>query len=189
MKRYVLTVLLFLVLLPVAAAKTKTEIFIEDQPNVATPEDLEDPEPWKEGEAELPPFPKDEDLIEFEVDDVSGRFRYYLDRSSLKVGQDGVIRYVLVITSKSGARNIFFEGMRCDANEYKTYAFGGGKKNEFHPLRKAEWKSMRKNDRTPYRDELKRFYLCHPEYPRAREPKAIIEAIKHNPNLDCVLCD
>jgi hypothetical protein len=166
----------------------RNELFIEDQPNVATPENLEDPEPWKEGKAELPPFPEEENLIEFEVNDPSSSFRYFLDKSALSVGQDGVVRYILVITSKTGARNVFFEGMRCDANEYKTYAFGGGK-GKLQPLRKPEWKEMRKNDRTAYRDELKRFYLCHPEYPVALQPEQIIEVIKYGPSRNCVLCD
>lgn len=185
--RHPLTILLLL-LLPMAVFAARPEIFIEDQPNVSTPENLEEPAPWKEGKTELPPLPKDDDLIEFEVRDPSKHFRYYLDTTSLSVGEDRVVRYILVITSKQGARNVSYEGMRCDTNEFKIYAFGSAK-GKLRPLRKPEWKEMRKNNRTNYRDDLKRFYLCHPEYPRARKPEVIIQSMKYGVGQDCVLCD
>ena len=53
----ILILVLLVSLLPLSAWAARNEIFIEDQPNVATPENLEEPEPWKEGKSELPPLP------------------------------------------------------------------------------------------------------------------------------------
>jgi len=174
----ILLLALLLALLPLSAWAARPEIFIEDQPNVATPENLKDPEPWKEGKSELPPLPKDEDLIEFDVDDPSKPFRYYLDRNSISVGEDEVVRYTLVIVSKRGARNMFYEGMRCNMNEYKTYAFGV--KDEFKAPRVTEWHAMRKNHRTPYRYALWKYYFCEPELHHPRSVEAIIKGLTSN---------
>ena len=153
--------------------------------------ELKDPDAWKESKATLPPFPKDEDLLEFPVEaDTGAALNYFVDSKSLSVGPDGVIRYTLVIVAAQGAKNVMFEGIRCDSNEYKTYAFGAGK-GRFHKLRKPEWKLMLGNNQTEYRKRLRAHYLCHPEFPVARDPQSIIEALKYQDDADrdCTLCD
>ncbi len=105
--------------------------------------EYEEGEAWKEIDIKIPPYPDDSDLMELQLDDPNNRFTYYMDEESLDVSEkDYVVRYTLVIESKSGTRNIFYEGMRCNTLEYKTYAFGTGK-GKFRPSRKPEWKSMR----------------------------------------------
>lgn len=47
---------------------------------------------------------------------------YGLDPATLTVGADGVVRYVLVARSPSGALNVLFEGIRCKTAAVKTYA-------------------------------------------------------------------
>lgn len=179
MMRYLQMILALLLMLAFVSGPVwaRTEIFIEDQPNVATPENLKDPEPWKEGKSELPPFPRDEDLIEFEVNDPSKPFRYYLDSKSLSVGKDQVVRYTLVIASKRGARNVFYEGMRCNMNEYKSYAFGV--KGKLKAARSPEWREMRKNHSTPYRHALWAYYFCEPETHHPRSLEAIIKGLTY----------
>lgn len=86
--------------------------------NAHDPEQL-----WSEEQATLPPFPKDVDLVEFQVS-VGTKNRYFIDASTLAVGGDGVVRYVLVIRAGGGANNVTFEGIRCATGEYKLYASG-----------------------------------------------------------------
>ena len=45
-----------------------------------------------------------------------------LDPDSIAVGTDGVVRYVVVMTSQSGNFNALYEGIRCTTREVKTYA-------------------------------------------------------------------
>ncbi len=51
-------------------------------------------------------------------------FRFFVDRASLSVGKDGVVRYTLVARSPLGAENVSFEGIRCREGTYRVYAFG-----------------------------------------------------------------
>ena len=86
-------------------------------------DDDDEEKPWQEAEFRLPDFPRQENLIPFKV---GARYdtRFYIDGNSLSVGSDGVIRFTLVIDTSSGARNISFEGMRCDTAERRYYATG-----------------------------------------------------------------
>ena len=83
----------------------------------------DDTKTWKEIETQLPPAPRDENLMGFSV---SGASSYYfaVDRKALAIGSDGVFRYTLVATSPQGARNVSYEGIRCQTQEAKIYAIG-----------------------------------------------------------------
>ena len=48
-----------------------------------------------------------------------------LDPDTIRVDKDGVVRYVVVMTSRSGSTSAFFEGIRCSTREVKTYARHG----------------------------------------------------------------
>jgi hypothetical protein len=79
--------------------------------------------PWSEIVAQIPPYPKPENLIEFEAD-AGSPHRFYIDAASISVGEDGVVRYTLMIKSAGGATNVSFEGMRCELRQQKYYAVG-----------------------------------------------------------------
>jgi hypothetical protein len=79
--------------------------------------------PWKEIEPSLPPIPVPENLIPFEASAASPH-RFYIDAASLTVGEDGVVRYTLVVKTAGGAANVTFEGIRCETREQKYYALG-----------------------------------------------------------------
>lgn len=80
-------------------------------------------EQFKELETTLPAFPRDGDLVQFEVNAASSN-RYFIDEKALSIGADGVVRYTLVVKAGGGAVNISYEGMRCDERQSKTYATG-----------------------------------------------------------------
>ncbi len=135
-------------------------------------------EAWKENDLKIPPYPDDSDLMELQLYDPNNRFTYYMDEESLDVSEaDYVVRYTLVIESKSGTRNIFYEGMRCNTLEYKTYAFGTGK-GKFRPSRKPEWKSMLDSGYKKLRMDLMEFYLCDPRK-LPRKKSEIVTRIKY----------
>ena len=67
---------------------------------------------WQEAAVEFPAFPRQEDLLAFYVSAATDN-RFFVDGSTLSIGGDGVVRYVLVIEAAGGARNVSFEGMRC----------------------------------------------------------------------------
>jgi len=78
--------------------------------------------PWEAQKALLPPYPSVASMVPFYVGPVP--FSFFVDRTSVKVGQDGVVRYTLISRSGSGATNISYEGIRCDGYSRRVYAFG-----------------------------------------------------------------
>lgn len=81
---------------------------------------------WQEGPVPEPPAFSTERLLRFEVNPGSSLV-YGIDPQTLRIGSvDRVVRYVVVATSPSGARNVFYEGIRCPSGEVKTYAHHNG---------------------------------------------------------------
>src|SRR5690242_13638733 len=79
--------------------------------------------PWVELQTELPPYPEQENLLQFDAGPASSN-THYVDGASITVGEDGVVRYTLVIKSPTGAMNVSYEGIRCQTEEKRTYAYG-----------------------------------------------------------------
>lgn len=78
---------------------------------------------WQENPVSLPGYPKPGSLLGFDVSAATD-FRFSIDSTSISVGSDGVVRYVLVARSPSGAENVSYEGIRCKSAEYRIYATG-----------------------------------------------------------------
>lgn len=76
---------------------------------------------WKESEVPPPPVFDAGKLLTFEVSRGSSLV-YGVDPDTLSIADDGVLRYVMVAISPSGANNVMYEGIRCATAEVKTYA-------------------------------------------------------------------
>jgi len=81
-----------------------------------------DTKPWEAQKALLPPYPKAASMVPFYVG--PGPFAFFVDSGSVRVGQDGVVRYTLIARSRSGATNVSYEGIRCEGYARRVYAFG-----------------------------------------------------------------
>ena len=101
----------------------------------------EEEKKWVELEARLPDYPHAQNLIEFDAGAATSN-RYYVDGSTLSVGEDGVVRYVVVVKTSGGATNVNYEGIRCGAKERKLYAFGRSD-NIWGKSRTLAWRSIR----------------------------------------------
>ena len=109
----------------------------------------------------LPPYPQESALQTVPIDNRNAGFQYSVDVNSLSVGSDGVTRYTMVVKSPSGSSNVFYEGVRCDTAEYKTYAYGTTA-GTFLPLRNASWKPIVSGDNRHYQQDLAKNFLCNP---------------------------
>ena len=118
----------------------------------------DDTKTWKEIQTQLPPAPRDEDLMGFSV---SGASSYYfaVDRKSLAVGSDGVFRYTLVATSAQGARNVSYEGIRCQTGEKKIYAIGQ-RDGSWVKARNAAWSKIEEVGINRQHAALMKEYFC-----------------------------
>jgi hypothetical protein len=82
---------------------------------------LADPNPdWREIDAPPPPALQTSGLVQLDMPQ-SG-LRFFVQPNSVSIGSDGIVRYVVVATSTSGAVNAMYEGLRCDRAEFRTYA-------------------------------------------------------------------
>ena len=87
--------------------------------------------------------------------------KFFIDPASLKIGRDEVVLVTTIITSERGARNVLFEGYRCDTREHKTLAYGTSS-NTFYEVPDAQWESIRRTRGTnqDFRRELVTTYFC-----------------------------
>jgi len=76
---------------------------------------------WQEAEAPPPPTWRKEGLIAIELP-IRTSLIFGIDPSTLTIGPDGVVRYVMVAYNPAGSVNAMYEGLRCDTGEFKTYA-------------------------------------------------------------------
>ncbi len=130
MRSLVPTLCFLLIYAPMLAAHWNRPFI--DEAGAPMPSSVEDKDRrWKEGATNLPPWPNDRDLVEFSVDDPEPRLRYYIDGKHLSIGADGAVRYTLIVESRSGVRNLSFEGLRCTpSGVFKVYAYGNNSRFE-----------------------------------------------------------
>lgn len=97
---------------------------------------------WREADAPPPPPLRQDGLVPFVVS-VNSQLRFGVDPASVTLGPDGVIRYVIVAQSASGALNAWYEGLRCTTAQVKTYAhWNPGPPGEWRPNPGAEWRNL-----------------------------------------------
>lgn len=100
----------------------------------------DDPD-WKESDVPLPPAFDMGRLLTFDGP-VNSSLVYGVDPASLQIStSDGLIRYVLVASNASGAKNVMYEAIRCATAEFKTYAryLPDGR---WSPVSDVRWRSM-----------------------------------------------
>lgn len=116
-------------------------------------------EQTKKIEVRLPAYPLPANLLKVEVDNAGSPYTYYIDTNSLKVLDNSIALYTVVIESESGARNVMFEGIRCQTRESRSYAYGttNGKLSAFSS---SKWLSLKDASQLPYRFSFYQHYLC-----------------------------
>ncbi|MEQ1774005.1 MAG: CNP1-like family protein [Burkholderiales bacterium] len=134
--------------------------------------------PWKELQAQLPPYPKPENLLRFDTGATASN-SYFVDSTSISVGDDGVVRYTLLIRTGGGATNVSFEGIRCDPRELKVYAFGRPN-SEWSRARDTSWRRIEFREINNHHLTLHREYFC-PARKWAAPLKQIVQTLKYGP--------
>ena len=123
--------------------------------------------PWKEDRLiDLIP-PENANLKQLDIDHPPVGFKVYIDTTSINLSEtDGVIRYWLVL--KAGkSRNAMYEGIKCNSDEYKTYAYENKwKKGKVNISKVAKWLPIESRGHNAFRFELKKYYFCSDVLPR-----------------------
>lgn len=113
---------------------------------------------WQEQDLVIPPYPRNDSLVEVDIDHHDFPYTLFIDTDSISVGNDDIIRYTAVLRSTSGVDNISFEGILCSRHQYRRYAYGSGGK--FYPIPNSSWRRIHKNRQDIYRDALVGDYFC-----------------------------
>jgi len=166
-----LTAVLVVMTTPLYAARGTFGEATPDNGYVETPT-----APWKESEVAIPLYPEDKDMIGISLSS-RDTLKLYIDLKSFSHAADGVARITLVVESPSGVRSVFYDGMRCDTRQYKTYAVGTSDR-KFSPVRNAKWQTIPTPTVNAFRDYLYNKYLCDGYPSTARTPEEFAKAIK-----------
>jgi hypothetical protein len=136
----------------------------------------EEKKPWAEIEAKLPVAPRPENLIPFEAGGATPH-RFYIDAPSLSVGEDGVVRYTVVVKTAGGATNVSFEGIRCATREQKYYA-AGRSDGRWVRARDPQWRRIEYKELNRHHGVLYADFFCPERHVRMATAKQVLEALK-----------
>jgi hypothetical protein len=135
--------------------------------------------PWKELETQLPPYPKEEDLLPFTLGPTTDN-SFFIDQKSISVGEDGIIRFTLVIRSPQGANNVMFEGIRCATEEARIYAYGRAD-GTWSKAKDNVWRTVLYDRKHRPEYVLTTDFFC-PRNIVVANPREAIEALKQGKN-------
>ena len=153
-----------------------------DTPITGAPEE----ETWKEQDLKLPPYPQDKNLLPFKLTGAPTTNRFYVDGTSLSIGPDKVIRFVLVVRTLGNATTVSYSGMRCATGEWKDYA--SGRDNGTWAVNEgAQWERMVHRDHNNYQETLALDYFCYSGVMSGGimgDAKALVNRLKYPPVRD-----
>jgi hypothetical protein len=114
---------------------------------------------WKEtAVTAFPAYPTAANAVQFEGGNME-EARFYLDKASISIGTDEVVRYTLMVLGDGGARTVSYEGIRCETREYRVYAYGRPNRTWVPPL-ESTWRPIQYQYLNNYRGVLFVNYLC-----------------------------
>jgi hypothetical protein len=153
-----------------------------DNPITGAPDEGE----WKEDDLKLPPYPQDKNLLPFKLTGAPTTNRFYVDGTSLSVGSDKVIRFVLVIRTLGNATTVSYAGMRCATGEWKNYAFGRSN-GTWAVDEGSKWERMTYRDRNNFQETLAKDYFCFSGVSgggNMGDAKALVNRLRYPPVRD-----
>lgn len=141
---------------------------------------VEDPD-WKEVDVPTPPSFNRDKLIPVTMPPYV-TLRFGVDPATLTITDDGVIRYVMVAQSLggSGTFSAMYEGIRCAAGEFKTYARFNAS-GQWAPVSNPQWRPLNDNNTSKHALALARQGACDGRSARARSVQSIVSALKNPP--------
>ncbi|SEL10443.1 CNP1-like family protein [Nitrosovibrio tenuis] len=138
--------------------------------------EFENEKPWIEIQAQLPPYPQTENLLQFDAGPASAN-SHYVDAPSISLGEDNVVRFSLVTKSPSGAMNVSYEGIRCQTAEKRTYAYGRNN-NTWIQARMSKWVNLENIAQNYPQRALYRYFFCPLGVDMVRDTDEAIRALK-----------
>ena len=141
---------------------------------------VEDPD-WKEIDIPAAPSFNKDRLIPIEMPAYVS-LRFGVDPATLTITNDGVIRYVMVAQGAggSGTLSAMYEGIRCAAGEFKTYARFNAS-GQWAPASNPQWRPLNDNNTSKHALALARQGACDGRSAMSRSVQDIVSALKNPP--------
>ncbi len=132
---------------------------------------------FKEGVTTMPLNPPNRSTIQPFYVSQATIFKFAIDTDSILIGNDGVTRYTVILTSPNGNSQVQYEGIRCDSFQWRLYGtFENGSWRE-NPL--SSWKNIQDNVPNRYQAALAQGALCN-FASQEKDIKNILQSL--NPN-------
>ena len=132
---------------------------------------------FKEGATAMPLNPPNNATIQPFYVSQQTVFKFAVDTNSILIGNDGITRYIVILTSPNGNSLVQFEGIRCDSFQWRLYGtFESGVWKE-NPL--SSWRGIQDHTPNRYQAALAQGALCNFNS-QEKSIKNIIQSL--NPN-------
>lgn len=136
-------------------------------------------EEWQEAEAPPPPVWHKEGLMAIEMPIRTG-LNFGVDPTTLTIGPDGVVRYVMVAYNPTGSVNAMYEGLHCDTGEVKTYA-RSSEPGQWNKVATPVWRELDvTQSATRHALAFARQGACDGNAPGGRTPAELIRRFKNS---------
>ncbi|MBU3606018.1 CNP1-like family protein [Polynucleobacter sp. MWH-Creno-3A4] len=114
---------------------------------------------FKEGVTKMPLTPPNSaSLVPFYVSERT-IFKFAVDTDSIAIGNDGVTRYIVVMTNPSGEKQAQYEGIRCDSFQWRLY--GTLENNVWRENPLSSWRAIQTDVPNRYQAALAQGALCN----------------------------
>jgi hypothetical protein len=123
-------------------------------------EHIKTPQSWEEQDVSLPAYPEEKNLMDLGIATDGMQYTVYLDKPSLQRGEDGVVRYTVVLVPPSGIWNVTYEGLRCGEKQFRRYAYGID--GSWQAMNNSPWRDVQGSGANRYRGILYEKYFCNP---------------------------
>ncbi len=112
------------------------------------------------------------------------QYRYAIDEKTLSVGKkDGIVRFIVVISSAPGTVNSYYQGISCHKKQIKTYAYAHSSAKKFISYSAPVWSKLSGRGAMGYSKGLAEFYFCD-LFGDVLKQKAILNKLKYEKNED-----
>jgi hypothetical protein len=88
------------------------------------------------------------------------------------------VRYSVVITSPQGARNVNYEGIRCDTYEWRSYAAINENGDAWDRHAAVGWRRIEQSELNAYHAALYQDYMCENRTPTG-SAKQMVQRIRY----------
>ena len=132
---------------------------------------------FKEGATAMPLNPPNKATIQPFYVSQQTIFKFAVDTDSILIGNDGITRYIVILTSPNGNSQVQYEGIRCDSFQWRLYGtFENGTWKE-NPL--SSWRTIQDHTPNRYQAALAQGAFCNFNS-QEKSIKSIIQSL--NPN-------